>query len=236
MELLCTVQVEPPSSSDTTAATSELVVCTVQHGNICRLFAFCTDGPHRCLLMELATGGSLEDRLACRGALDFSGGQDGAEAAAEAGGGGGGGDDEAQQGPPRAPLTWQHRVRVAEGVCSALAHLHGLTPQLVHRDVKVGTAVKGIVHCRLVVSAGCSPAALLLRSLPACGSRRLSAVRRSVQPVHTTSLPRRAVRAVRPAGSTDHTVLQSADADHTVLQSVDTDTPSCSRSTCCRLL
>ena len=176
MELLCTVQVEPPSSRDTTAATSELVVCTVQHGNICRLCAFCTDGPHRCLLMELATGGSLEDRLACRGALDFSGGQDGAEAAAEAGGGGGGGDDEeAQQGPPRAPLTWQHRVRVAGGVCSALAHLHGLTPQLVHRDVKVGTAVKGIVHCRLVVLAGCSPAALLLRSLPACGSRRLSA-------------------------------------------------------------
>ena len=53
----------------------------VSHPNILRLLAFSNDGPHRCLLMELATGGSLEDRLACRGALDFSGGQDGAEAA-----------------------------------------------------------------------------------------------------------------------------------------------------------
>ena len=35
----------------------------MSHGNICRLFAFSSDGPQRCLVLELCAGGSLDGRL-----------------------------------------------------------------------------------------------------------------------------------------------------------------------------
>ena len=35
------------------------------HTNICSLYAFSTDGPQRCLVLELCTGGSLDKRLEC---------------------------------------------------------------------------------------------------------------------------------------------------------------------------
>jgi serine/threonine protein kinase len=78
------------------------------HANICRLLAFSSDGPHRCLVLELCSGGALNERLACKAA--------------------------AGRVPP-APLTWQERVRIAHGIASALEYLHGLTPQMIHRCV-----------------------------------------------------------------------------------------------------
>jgi serine/threonine protein kinase len=38
----------------------------VSHACICRLFAFSTDGPQRCLVLELCTGGALDTRLECK--------------------------------------------------------------------------------------------------------------------------------------------------------------------------
>ena len=40
-------------------------LCAVSHECICRLFAYSVDGPRRCLVLELCTGGSLDVRLAC---------------------------------------------------------------------------------------------------------------------------------------------------------------------------
>ena len=89
--------------------TSEMELLTrARHGNICRLFAFSTDGPQRCLVLELCTGGSLEERLACKAAAGR---------------------------PPPDPLSCRQRVRIAVGVARALEYLHGLTPQMIHRCV-----------------------------------------------------------------------------------------------------
>jgi serine/threonine protein kinase len=74
--------------------------------HICRLFAFSTDGPQRCLVLELCTGGTLSERLACKAAVSNT------------------------------PLTWQHRVQIALGIVSALEYLHAMTPQQIHRDLK----------------------------------------------------------------------------------------------------
>jgi hypothetical protein len=89
---------------------SECALLTkVTHGNICRLLAFSTDGPCRCLVMEFCTGGALEDRLACK----------------------------APNGHMKpAPLQWQHRVQIALDVGLALEHLHSLQPPQIHRDLK----------------------------------------------------------------------------------------------------
>jgi serine/threonine protein kinase len=39
------------------------------------------------------------------------------------------------------PLLWQQRVRIAYHLLLALDFLHSLTPQMIHRDLKVGTAL-----------------------------------------------------------------------------------------------
>ena len=78
---------------------------------MCRLFAFSTDGPNRCLLLELCSGGALDTRLRCR-----------AVSAAAA---------------PPAPLQWRHRLRIALDIARALAHLHSQEPPILHRDMKV---------------------------------------------------------------------------------------------------
>ena len=62
-------------------------LCSLLHPNICSLFAFCTDGPQRCLVLELCTGGALDQRLACK------------------------------PGAAQPPLSWQARVRIAADVC-----------------------------------------------------------------------------------------------------------------------
>jgi serine/threonine protein kinase len=85
------------------------------HANICRLLAFSTDGPSKCLVLELCSGGSLQDRL-----------QPAAARAAE-----------------KPALVWQQRVRIAQQVASALAYLHGLTPQCIHRDLKSANVLLG---------------------------------------------------------------------------------------------
>ena len=84
------------------------LLCAVSHPNICRLLAFSADGPHRCLVLEMCGGGALNERLACKAS--------------------------AGRAPP-APLTWQQRVRIAHGIACALEYLHGLTPQMIHRDL-----------------------------------------------------------------------------------------------------
>jgi serine/threonine protein kinase len=44
-------------------ASEMALLCSIAHPNICSLYAFSDDGPCRCLLLELCTGKSLEDRL-----------------------------------------------------------------------------------------------------------------------------------------------------------------------------
>jgi hypothetical protein len=88
--------------------TAEMQLLTmVAHPNVVALFAFSTDGPNRCLVLELCTGGALNDRLSCK---------------AQAG------------SPPPPPLRWQQRVQIALGILQALEFLHGLTPQMIHRQ------------------------------------------------------------------------------------------------------
>jgi serine/threonine protein kinase len=87
-------------------ASEMALLIRVSHRSICRLFAFSTDGPQRCLVLELCTGGALDTRLSCRAT--------------------------GSQQPP-APLGWQQRVHIAFGVASALSYLHALTPQMIHR-------------------------------------------------------------------------------------------------------
>jgi serine/threonine protein kinase len=79
----------------------------ITHGNICRLLAFSTDGPSRCLVMELCTGGALNDRLACRA--------------------------EGRMALP--PLQWQHRLQIALSIAEACVHLHVQDPPVIHRYV-----------------------------------------------------------------------------------------------------
>ena len=94
-------------------ASESALLQRVKHANLVRLFAFSIDGPHRCLVLELCTGGALDNRLACRAT--------------------------GVQAPP-APLPWKHRVQIAREVALALVHLHSLEPAMVHRDLKVGSA------------------------------------------------------------------------------------------------
>ena len=77
----------------------------VCHPNICGMLAISDDGPCKCLVLELCTGGALDARLACKGE------------------------------PQPAPLPWQQRVHIAFGIASALSYLHSLVPQMIHRYV-----------------------------------------------------------------------------------------------------
>jgi serine/threonine protein kinase len=68
------------------------MLCKIAHRNICRLFAFSTDGPNRCLVMELCTGGALDDRIIRK----------------------------APGGNVPPPLEWQHRVQILLDIGLAL--------------------------------------------------------------------------------------------------------------------
>jgi serine/threonine protein kinase len=46
-------------------AAEKASLCRVTHRSICRLFAFSGNGPERCLVLELCTGGPLDTRLKC---------------------------------------------------------------------------------------------------------------------------------------------------------------------------
>jgi serine/threonine protein kinase len=92
------------------------LLCAVSPPSICRLLAFSTDGPQRCLVLELYEGGTLDSRLACRVRDRF---------AKTAG-------DELSA----VPLTWQQRVKLAHGIARAVGHLHSLSPPMLHRDLK----------------------------------------------------------------------------------------------------
>ena len=85
----------------------------ITHHSICRLLAFSTDGPNRCLVTELCTGGALDDRLACRA--------------------------EGRVAPP--PLQWQHRLQIALSVAEACVHLHTQDPPMIHRDLKTANVL-----------------------------------------------------------------------------------------------
>ena len=86
----------------------------VSHENIYRLFAFSSDGPQRCLVLELCAGGSLDGRL-----------RRAAAAAAPA--------------AAAVALTWEHRVRIAQQVARALVYLHSLVPPMIHRQEAIHT-------------------------------------------------------------------------------------------------
>ena len=90
------------------------LLCRVSHPCICRLFASSTDGPQRCLVLELCTGGALDTRLArkAEGLL-----------------------------PRPPPLQCDIRLRIACEIAAALAHLHSLDPPTIHRDVKTANVL-----------------------------------------------------------------------------------------------
>jgi serine/threonine protein kinase len=88
----------------------------ISHPNICRLIAFSTDGPYRCLVLELCVGGALDSRLECTAAA--------------------GPDDDARGGLAPVPLLWQHRLRIMHDIAAGLSHLHQQVPPVLHRDVK----------------------------------------------------------------------------------------------------
>jgi serine/threonine protein kinase len=92
------------------------ICCRVSHRSICRLFASSADGPQRCLVLELCTGGALDTRLArkAEGSL-------------------------LRPRPP--PLQWDTRLRIACEITAALAHLHSLDPPIIHRDVKTANVL-----------------------------------------------------------------------------------------------
>jgi hypothetical protein len=107
----------------------------VSHPNICRLLAFSTDGPQRCLVLELCEGGTLDVALAARGRCRYAPAlatslpppptTTAATATQPAG---------VEEGPE--PLAWQHRVKLAHGIARAVGHLHSLSPPMLHRDLK----------------------------------------------------------------------------------------------------
>jgi hypothetical protein len=96
------------------AAECELLM-RIAHPAICRMLGFSTDGPQRCIVLELCVGGSLEERLAC----------------------------ESVQGRcARPPLPWGQRVRIAVDMADALVYLHTLQPKpMLHRDVKTANCL-----------------------------------------------------------------------------------------------
>jgi hypothetical protein len=42
------------------------VLMECSHPSICRMLGFSVDGPQRCIVLELCTGGALDVRLACK--------------------------------------------------------------------------------------------------------------------------------------------------------------------------
>jgi Leucine-rich repeat (LRR) protein/serine/threonine protein kinase len=100
--------------NNTQFETEMQALCTVTHDNICCLLAFSADGPSRCLVLELCTGGALDTRLACKAV---------------------------GEGPKPEPLKWAERLAIAVGIASALVHLHLHRPQLLHRDLKAANVL-----------------------------------------------------------------------------------------------
>jgi serine/threonine protein kinase len=97
------------------------LLSSVSHPNICRLLAFSVNGAQRCLVLDLCAGGALNSRLSCKASAGCA---------------------------PHEPLTWQQRVHIAHGIACALEHLHGLTPQMIHRDLKVSARWYSALPCR----------------------------------------------------------------------------------------
>jgi serine/threonine-protein phosphatase PP1 catalytic subunit len=87
------------------AAEMNLLV-SVSHINICRLFAYSIDGPHRCIVLEMCTGGPLDKRILC------------------------------VEGSEHPPLPSWQRILIAFNIAAALNHLHSMKPPMLHRDVK----------------------------------------------------------------------------------------------------
>jgi hypothetical protein len=97
---------------------SELsILSKYSHRNICCLLGYSIDGPSRCLVFELCTGGDLQARL------------DGTAI-----------DPDTKA--PYPPLTAEHRIVIFAELARALEYLHnGCTPRVVHRDVKPQNAL-----------------------------------------------------------------------------------------------
>ena len=86
------------------------------HRNLMPLFAYCLDRSALCLVYPLAVGGSLLDRLIltndAKSRLALLGCAN------------------------PSPLPWRLRCRILCEALRGLSYLHGLTPQVLHRDVK----------------------------------------------------------------------------------------------------
>jgi serine/threonine protein kinase len=101
---------------------AEMALLTaVRHPNICRLLGVSTDGGRRCLVLEYCPGGGLDTRLKL--------------------------DRELMESGQAATLGWGQRLQIAVGIARALAHLHSLTPAMIHRDVKTQNVLLAHEHC-----------------------------------------------------------------------------------------
>jgi serine/threonine protein kinase len=97
------------------------LLTSVQHPNICRLLGVSTDGDRQCLVLEYCPGGALDKRLRR--------------------------DRELLESGQVASLGWKQRLQIAVGIARALAHLHSLTPAMIHRDVKTQNVLLLREHC-----------------------------------------------------------------------------------------
>ena len=103
------------------------VLSQVQHVNIVPLMGWSKDGMAPCLVYALMEGGSLQDRLACRGSGAFV-----------------------------VPLTANERILVLSDVARGLAYLHSEV-RVIHRDVKSANVLldRGCLGRRDGCSIGC---------------------------------------------------------------------------------
>jgi serine/threonine protein kinase len=79
-----------------------------EHPNLCKLLAHSIDGPRRCLIYEYCPQGSIDDLLRPK----------------------------PSKTAPMVYLTWAQRLSLAVDSARALTYLHGLSPPVVHRDIK----------------------------------------------------------------------------------------------------